>query len=271
MSGAPLLAAFGASGGMPPATLESVRVLSDGRARAIVGCAWPHGEPLDEAGHYETVLGESELASLRALAADPALREGAAEHGPIRPGSGRSSLSLAGAGGDTVKIAWGAFAELPAAVTVAAATLRRVLTTVREHPTAVIKLELDVTGQPGPEGLAIVVTLANRGREPVAHSLFQAGRELPRVAAIAPEYAGSPLPLSTYDAATPIALSDPAPPDVLAPGAELRLRASAPLALAPGEHAIVGFARGTLEVEVDGSPVAIDLFLIARPVVVRVS
>ena len=81
---ADLLIAYTRSGGAPPATLESLRVLADGSARAIVTNAWPDGAPQDEAGLYETTLGDDVLAELRALAGRPAAARPArrAERGP---------------------------------------------------------------------------------------------------------------------------------------------------------------------------------------------
>ena len=70
---AELLIAYARSGGAPPATLESLRVHADGSARAIVTNAWPDGAPQDEAGLYETTLGDDAVAELRALAADTRL------------------------------------------------------------------------------------------------------------------------------------------------------------------------------------------------------
>ena len=93
---ADLLIAYTRSGGAPPATLESLRILADGSARAIVTNAWPDGAPLNEAGLYETKLGESVLADLRALAADPELLSLPASLGEVRSGSGETGLSLAG-------------------------------------------------------------------------------------------------------------------------------------------------------------------------------
>ena len=93
---ADLLIAYTRSGGAPPATLESLRVHADGSARAIVTNAWPDGAPQDEAGLYETTLGDDVLAELRALAADPELRGLPASLGEVRSDSGETGLSLAG-------------------------------------------------------------------------------------------------------------------------------------------------------------------------------
>jgi len=142
-----LLAAYGAAGGAPPATMESLRVLEDGTARAIVGSPWPHGTPLDEAGVYETTLPPDDLEALRALAADEALRAAAGEHGPIRGDSGARSISL----GEDLRIRWGAFADPPAAATAAEARLREVLARVREHPVAVLRLRDGELSNPGSE------------------------------------------------------------------------------------------------------------------------
>ena len=103
---APLLASFSVSGGSPPPTLESLRVHTDGHARAIVAGAWPHGSPQGEAGLYECELDADQLERVRDYAAHPELRAQAGEHGPIRADSGRASLKL---GDDGTKIAWGAF------------------------------------------------------------------------------------------------------------------------------------------------------------------
>jgi hypothetical protein len=254
---APLLAAFGAAGGAPPATVESLRVLADGRARALVGSAWPAGTPQDEAGLYETTLAPGELEAVRALAADDALRAAAGEHGPIHPDSGRSSLRL----GEDVRIRWGANAEPPEPVLAAAARMRRLLATVREHPVAVLRLGLRVET----EGLAF--ELSNPGREPVRHSVVLPGTEPPRVAVLAPGDADGPLPLSTYRAA--VAVTAERCEDELAAGATRTVPATARLELAPGEHDLVAFARGALEVRVDGRPVPLDVFLISRPVRAR--
>lgn len=267
---APLLAAFGAAGGAPPATLESLRVLVDGNARAIVGSAWPDGAPQDEAGLYETQLAQDDLDSLQALAGDRTLRALAREHGPIHADSGRSSLSLAGPDDELIEIAWGAFAKPPDPLPAAVATLRRILAKVREHPLAALRFEVDVERQPGPEGITLGFTIANPGRDGVRHSLLLQGSEAPRVAALPASASADPLVLSTYRAATPVVLADePLRDEALAPRAERRLRATAPLQLAPGEHSLVAFARGTLEVIVDDLPLGLDVFLISQPVAVR--
>lgn len=266
MTGARLLAAFGTAGGRPPATLESLRVGADGRARAIVGAAWPHGSPQDEAGLYEELLDDGALDALRGLAERPGLRLAAGEHGPIRPGSGRSSLVVAGADDEPpIEVAWGAFAQLPAAVGEAEAQLRAVLARVREHPVMALRLGVEPAGDGAPGGRAtIALTLANRGRRPLAHALLQDGAELPRVAAIAAGGRDGPLPLSTYHAATPVVLVDPPPPTQLDPGAAVRVRATvAGDALAGAGATLVAFARGTVQVTVDGAPLGLDAFLIA--------
>ena len=85
---ADLLIAYTRSGGAPPATLESLRVHADGSARAIVTNAWPDGAPQDEAGLYETTLGDDVVAELRALAADPELLGLPASLGEVRSGLG---------------------------------------------------------------------------------------------------------------------------------------------------------------------------------------
>ena len=78
--------------------------------------------------------------------------------------------------------------------------------------------------------------------------------------------------LSNYRTATPVSLLDePLREDALPAGGEQRLRATVPLALEPGDHALVAFGRGTLEVIVDDRPLGLDVFLIARPVTVRVA
>ena len=266
---APPLAAFGTAGGAPPATLESLRVLPDGRARAIVGSAWPAGAPQDEAGLYETRLAQAELEALQALAGDRALRALEGEHGPIRADSGRSSLSLSGAGGEQVEIAWGAFAELPAPLPAAVAALRRILAAVREHPVAALRLAIEAEGEPGPEGVGLAFTLANPGRERVRHSLLLDGAERPRVAFVPTGSPGDPPALSTYRAAVPVVLDEPLRDDALAAGEERRLRATAPLEPAPGAYALVAFARGTLKLVVDGRPLGLDLFLISRPLAIE--
>lgn len=153
---APLLAAYGAAGGTPPATMESLRVLADGTARAIVGSPWPDGRPLDEAGLYETALAPADLDVVTALASDDALRSAAGEHGPIRGDSGARSISL----GEDLTIRWGPFADLPGAVTEAEQRLREILARVREHPVAVLRLRA------GEE-----IELSNPGSRPIRYAV----------------------------------------------------------------------------------------------------
>jgi hypothetical protein len=152
---AALLAAYGAAGGAPPATLESLRVLADGTARAIVGSPWPDGTPLDEAGVYETTLAADDLEALRAIAADEQLRAAAGEHGPIRGDSGARSISL----GEDLTIRWGAFAAPPPGVAEAEARLRAVLARVREHPVAVLRLRDGALSNPGTQPVSYRVEL----------------------------------------------------------------------------------------------------------------
>lgn len=268
---APLLAAFGAAGGMPPATLESIRILADGKARAIVGSAWPDGAPQDEAGLYETELAKGDLNTLKSLAGDRALRAFAGEHGPIQSDSGRSSLTLGAGDGEQFKILWGAFAKPPDPLPAAVTTLRRILGAVREHPVAALRLAVEAEGEAGPQGVGLAFTLSNPGVEDVRHSVLLLGSDTPRVAALPTGQIHDPLVLSTYRTATSVALIDePLRDDVLAAGEERRLRATVELALAPGEHALVAFGRGTLEVMVDEHPLALEVFLISRTATVRV-
>jgi hypothetical protein len=214
-----LLIAYGAAGGAPPATLESLRVLEDGRARAIVGSPWPDGTPLDEAGVYETTLAADDLAALAALVQDHELRAAAGEHGPIRADSGVRSIGL----GAEATIRWGAFAAPPAAVRAAEARLRDVLARVRAHPVAALRLR---------DG-----ALANPGSEPVSYRV-----EL---------RAGDGDTLAAYHAAIPAGERH----GRLGPG-ETR-----PIEDVGGRSA---FARGELEIAVDGRPVALDVFVVAR-------
>lgn len=221
---APLLAAFGAAGGAPPATMESLRVLTDGTARAIVGSPWPDGRPLDEAGLYETTLEPADLDAVRALVDDPQLRATGGEYGPIRSDSGARSISL----GEDLTIRWGPFADPPAPVLVAEARLRDVLTRVREHPVAVLRV------RGGDE-----IELSNPGRRAVTY-----GVQL-RV--------GDGDNLSAYHAATPV----PAGPShgELGPGETVRV--------AGGQGRNV-FARGALEIAVDDRPLALDVFVVSQ-------
>jgi len=150
-----LLAAYGAAGGAPPATMESLRVLADGTARAIVGSPWPDGRPLNEAGVYETTLDAHDLEAVRALARDEQLRAAAGERGPIRADSGARSISL----GEATTIRWGPFADPPAAVHAAEARLREVLAHVREHPVAALRLTAGALSNPGREPVGYRVEL----------------------------------------------------------------------------------------------------------------
>jgi hypothetical protein len=227
---APLLAAFGVAGGAPPATMESLRVLADGRARAIVGSAWPDGSPLDEAGLYETTLGDAELERLRALAGDEVLRAAAGEHGPIRGDSGRSSISL----GEDATILWGAFAQPPEPVGAAVAELRALLARVREHPVAALHLRLG-------DG---ALELSNPGPEPVRFALQ---------VRLGPAEPATP-PLSAFRAAAPVSAETG---ERLAGGERRTVRIDA-------DGAGTAYASGALEVAVDGRPVPLDLFLVAR-------
>jgi hypothetical protein len=268
---APLLAAFGAAGGMPPATLENLRVLADGKARGIVGSAWPDGMPQDEAGLYATQLGQDDLDTLKGLAGDRGLRGLAGEHGPIQSDSGRSSLTLGDGDDEPFKITWGAFAKPPDPLPAAVDTLRRMLTMVREHPVAALRFAVDADRDAGTRGIGLAFTLSNPGVEDVRHSVLLLGSDSPRVAALPPGQIHDPLVLSTYRTATPVVLIDqPLREDALAAGEERRLRATAELDLAPGEHRLVAFGRGTLEVIVDEHPLALEVFLISRFVTVRV-
>jgi hypothetical protein len=268
---APLLAAFGAAGGMPPATLENLRVYEDGTARGIVGSAWPDGKPQDEAGLYAMQLEQEDLDTLTTLAGDRALRALAGEHGPIQSDSGRSSLTL-GDGDDAYKITWGAFAKPPDPLPEAVDTMRRLLTEVREHPVAALRFTVEADSEASRYGVGLAFTISNPGAEAVRHSLLLLGSEAPRVTALPPGEIHDPLVLSTYRAATAVALADePLREDTLAGGDERRLRARAELELEPGEHRLVAFGRGTLEVIVEGHPLALEVFLISRFVTVRVA
>jgi hypothetical protein len=204
--------------------MESLRVFEDGSARAIVGSPWPDGRPLDEAGLYETTLDPADLAALNALVGDAQLRATGGEYGPIRADSGARSISL----GEDLTIRWGAFADPPPAVRAAETTLRELLARVREHPVAVLRLRA-----------GDAIELSNPGSHAVRY-----GVQL---------RAGEGENLSAYHAATPIA-ADPSDGE-LGPGETVRV------AGAQGPNV---FARGALEVRVDGRPVPLDLFVVAR-------
>jgi hypothetical protein len=234
---APLLASFSVSGGSPPPTLESLRVLADGHARAIVAGAWPHGSPQDEAGVYECELDADQLERVREYAAHPELRAQAGEHGPIRADSGRASIKL---GDDDTRIAWGAFVTPAPVVADTVATLRDILAAVRRHPVAAVRMALLATG----DGLEL--ELSNPGTEPVGVSLLR-----PRVAAF--DGAGPP-PLSVYHEAAEL---DPVPDMTLASGERRRVAVATPFG-APA----VAFATVTLDLP-DSAP--LDGFLVSRP------
>ncbi len=223
---APLLASFSVTGGSPPPTLESLQVLTDGHARAIVASAWPHGTPLDEAGLYECELDADQLERVRSFAAHPELRAQAGEHGPIRADSGRASLKL---GDDGTKIAWGAFVTPAPAVADTVSAMRDILAAVRRHPVAAVRMAL----------VGTELELSNPGTEPVGVSLLR-----PRVATYGSD---EPPPLSVYHEADEL---DPVPDFTLA-GGEIRRFPIATSVAAPA----IAFATATLELP-DSAPLA---------------
>jgi hypothetical protein len=231
---AELLIAYTRSGGAPPATLESLRVHADGSARAIVTNAWPDGAPQDEAGLYETRVGDDVLAELRALAADPQLLGLPASLGEVRSDSGETGLSLAGE-----RKSWGAFAELPPPLLAAEARLRELLAAVRRHPRAAVRLALAPHGD-GELELAVTST----GSEPVRSSLL-----------------ARPVPLRLYREAAELELAETLDGAPLAPGETRKVRARAP----EGAGALLAFAPLTIELPADGDLVALDGFLVAGP------
>ena len=247
---ADLLVAYTRSGGAPPPTLESLRVHADGSARAIVTNAWPDGAPQDEAGLYETRLGDEMLAELRAVAADPQLLALPAELVEVRADSGQTSLWLAGEG-----TTWGAFAELPEALRAAEARLRELLAEVRRHPRAALRLELAPRGD-GELELAVTST----GSEPVRSSLLVAGRPPPRVTRVDGELP-RPVPLRLYRDAAELQLAETLDGEPLAPGETRRVTARAP----NGSGPLLAFAELTIELPANGGLVTLDGFLVAGP------
>jgi hypothetical protein len=244
---ADLLIAYARSGGAPPATLESLRVHADGSARAIVTNAWPDGAPQDEAGLYETTLGDELLAELRALAADPQLRGVPAELGEVRADSGQTSLSLAGE--DTT---WGAFSELPAPLLAVEARLRALLGEVRRHPRAAVRLALTRRGDDQLE-----LAVSSTGSEPVRSSLLVTPPRAARVDGELPQ----PVPLRLYREAAELELAETLDGEPLAAGETRRVRARAP----GGSGALLVFAPLTIELPANGDLVTLDGFLVAGP------
>lgn len=247
---AELLIAYTRSGGAPPATLESLRVHADGGARAIVTNAWPDGAPQDEAGLYETRVGEDVLAELRALAADPQLLGLPASLGEVRSDSGETGLSLAGE-----RKSWGAFAELPPLLLAAEARLRELLAAVRRHPRAAVRLALAPHGD-----VELELAVTSTGSEPVGSTLLAAGGPAPRVVRVEGELA-RPVPLRLYREAAELELAEPLDGAPLAPGETRRVRARAP----EGAGALLAFAPLTIELPANGDLVALDGFLVAGP------
>jgi hypothetical protein len=216
-----VIAGYSVTGGSPPPALESLQVFEDGRARAVVTSAFPHGARQDEAGVYECSLDADALARVRAMTEDPALLALAGEHGAVRADSGRVSLRL----GDAT-IVWGAFSE-PPEVASAVAVMRAMLEDVRRHPVAAVRMAV-AEGE---------LELSNPGEQPVGVSLLR-----PRVAS------GSPS-LSLYRAAEEVA----APADVVLAGGE---RVALGVEVEPSA---VAFATATFElpdVRLDGFLVA---------------
>lgn len=147
---AALLTAFGAGGGIPPATAELLRVYEDGAARAVVGNAWPSGSPQDEAGSYEQRLAPAELAALATLL------DGAGRPAPVSApsaDSGRCELELP----DGRVIVWPLSAPAPDPLGPLVERLRGLLAATRRHPLGALALGLD----------AAELTLHNPGSEPV--------------------------------------------------------------------------------------------------------
>jgi hypothetical protein len=247
---ADLLIAYTRSGGAPPATLESLRVHADGSARAIVTNAWPDGAPQDEAGLYETRLGDDVVAGLRALAADRELLALPAELGEVRADSGQTSLSLAGE-----RKTWGAFAEPPAPLQAAERRLRALLAEVRRHPRAAVRLELAARG-----GGELELAVTSTGSEPVRSSLLVAGGPAPRVARVDGDLP-RPVPLRLYREAAELELAETLDGEPLAAGETRRVVARAP----EGAGALLAFAPLTIELPANGDLVALDGFLVAGP------
>ena len=244
---ADLLIAYTRSGGAPPATLESLRVHADGSARAIVTNAWPDGAPQDEAGLYETTLGDDVVAELRVLAADPQLLGLPTLLGEVHSDSGETGLSLAGE-----RKSWAAFAELPAPLQAAEERLRELLGEVRRHPRAAVRLEL---ARRGDDQLELAVT--SIGSEPVRSSLLVTPPRVARIAGDLPR----PVPLRLYREAAELELTETLDGEPLAPGETRRVLARAP----EGSGSLLVFAPLTIELPANGDLVALDGFLVAGP------
>jgi hypothetical protein len=147
----PLLVAYGAGGGIPPATYETLRVYEDGTARAVVGNAWPLGSPQDEAGSY--ARSGVDLAALRAeLSGD---FEAA---GDLTADSGRCELRL----GDGRRAIWPMNDPPPPSLATLVERMRALLAETRRHPVGALALGAAAVG----DGLGL--TLHNPGSEPVA-------------------------------------------------------------------------------------------------------
>ena len=243
-----LPASFAAAGGAPPPSHEVVRVGRDGGVRALVGTPWPGWSRGDEAGVYATRLEPQALAALAdALAGLPGVG------GPAPPDAGRFVLALA----DGRTLRWDPFAEVPAEVAAAAASMRGVLEEARRHPRAAVRLTLEERAG----GLAFV--FASTGTEPVTMRLTAP----PRLRAVAAPggSASDPPPLAWVREAMPLG-ADPPGPAELAPGERLTLEAPPP-ETAAGPHRLDGFA--SVRLDIPGGDGALDAVLAAGPLVRR--
>lgn len=136
-----MLVEYTITGGMPPASFESLRISSDGSVRSLVGNAWAEGVQQNEAGVYETRLEKEDSRSLRELisAADPGSSENT--YGKAYPGSAQEKLTFI-VGERQRTIQWTMGSELPQDLTTLRNHLNQTLASSKKFPQSVIRLQV---------------------------------------------------------------------------------------------------------------------------------
>ena len=287
-----LVLAFSVGGGSPPATSELLRIYQDGRAVALVGNAWPEGQPQDEAGLYAMQLLPAELEYIKRFLAEERIFALEAEYGPLRMDSGFNTLQLFGEG-CAAKIKWGPFAKIPNSLRELRAHLRGILLKTRQQPVQTVQVELGMaSAQPVLAGASwpIEFKISNRGTQPVrvqmaggevTSSLGDSASALRFYTVPVGEKAegtatDAPPPLEYLYYAQAVTPDNPADLQLLgsmaelAPGATWRVCAVVPCPSGgAGPYSLYGFTEPRIEVILDGKLLTVECFIVTRPVIIE--
>jgi hypothetical protein len=175
-----ILIEYTVTGGMPPASFESLQIFSNGRVRSLVGNAWAEGVRQSEAGLYETRLDREERRSLDELIVNAKLRKAENTYGKAYPDSALEILTFP-AGGQLRKIEWIIGSDLPEVLAVLRNRLNQILLRSKDFPKNVVRFQVAVDATEIELGITfhIKCNLFNPGTDSVSLAVRDTERHPP--------------------------------------------------------------------------------------------